>query len=344
MLQQLIRDVSRYRPDVIHVFKPKGFAGAAGTYFLLRGDPPVVLDCDDWEGSGGWNEIKSYPWIVKEYIDRQERWMMRSAQAVTVASRTLEDKAAVLRGSRDAVYYAPNCGASAANRELQQEIRTGPREVVRREFGFGDNPVVLYSGHSEDGESVKFFCRAVAKLPEKRHASIVFVGEQREREEEIRELLLCCQHLSVSFYSRLPYGAFLRLIWACDVAAFPYPGDAVHRAKCSARIVDYMAMGRAVLTSAVGQNREYIINGQSGLLANPSDEKDFADKLDRLLSDAELRRSLGESASRRVRQLFNWSGEPLQACVAAYERASPRFRELFSAAAETASRTRRSAA
>ena len=270
--------------------------------------------------------------------------MMRSAAAVTVASRTLEDRAADLRGRRHAVYYLPNCGASAANRELQRQIRAVPREAVRREFGFGDNPVVLYSGHSEGGASMRFFCRAVAKVAEKHQVSIAFVGEHRESEEEVRDLLSDCRKLSVSFYSRLLYESFLRLIWACDVAAFPYPDDAVHRAKCSARIVDYMAMGRAVLTSAVGQNREYIVDGESGLLAAPSNEADFADKLDRLLREGDLRRFLGENACRRVTKHFNWGGEALQACLAAYERVLPESRHVHSAAAETTARTRRSAA
>ncbi|HEY1579827.1 MAG TPA: glycosyltransferase, partial [Terracidiphilus sp.] len=66
LLLQLIAAVSRYKPDLIHVFKPKGFAGAAGSYLLLKAKR-VVLDCDDWEGWGGWNDVKAYPWIVKEY-------------------------------------------------------------------------------------------------------------------------------------------------------------------------------------------------------------------------------------------------------------------------------------
>src|SRR5262249_44192567 len=118
LLLELIRRVDAYKPDVIHVFKPKGFAGAAGTYFMLRGHR-VVLDCDDWEGWGGWNEEKSYPWIVKEYIDRQERWMIHRAPALTVASRTLADRARMLRKPANDIFYVPNCGASAAGRNAQ---------------------------------------------------------------------------------------------------------------------------------------------------------------------------------------------------------------------------------
>ena len=73
LLIGLLRAIEGYQPDLVHIFKPKGFAGAAGSFLRLKGFPGVVLDCDDWEGWGGFNDIKSYPWVLKEYIDRQER-------------------------------------------------------------------------------------------------------------------------------------------------------------------------------------------------------------------------------------------------------------------------------
>jgi glycosyltransferase involved in cell wall biosynthesis len=318
MLTQLIREVRRYRPDVIHVFKPKGFAGAAATYFLLQGGALVVLDCDDWEGWGGWNEIKRYPWIVKQYIDWQERWLIKRAHAVTVASRTLEERAANLRVHQSSVFYIPNCGASGDARKIQDAIRALPRENVRREFGFGDHPIVLYSGHFEDRENVDFFCRAAAPIAAKHGAIISFVGNDVPQ-SIIQPQFHAATGAHLRFFPQLPYREFLRLVWASDVAAFPYPDDPVHRAKCSARITDYMAMERAVLTSAVGQNLEYIIDGESGLLAAPDDEIDFAAKLDRLLSHTELRALLGSNARQRLWQKFQWSGDALQQCLAAYE-------------------------
>ena len=318
MLAQLIREVRQYRPDVVHVFKPKGFAGAVATYFLWRGGPPLVLDCDDWEGWGGWNEIKRYPWAVKEFIDRQERWLIRRARVVTVASKALEARAIDMRRHQASVFYIPNCGASGEARETQEIVRTLPREDVRREFGFNDSLVVLYSGHFEDRESVAFFCRAAAPVLAKHRATVVFVGNKAPQ-SIIREHLPGEAGARVRFVPQLPYEGFLRPVWASDVAAFPYPDDPVHRAKCSARITDYMAMERPVLTSAVGQNMEYIVDGESGLLAAPGDERDFAAKLDRLLSEPELRLILGENARKRLLRRFQWAGNPLQQCLAAYD-------------------------
>jgi glycosyltransferase involved in cell wall biosynthesis len=78
-------------------------------------------------------------------------------------------------------------------------------------------------------------------------------------------------------------------------------------------------MGKPVITTAVGQNCEYIVSGESGLLVDPENERAFADSLHLLLSNADLRTRLGNNAGRRIHEKFSWSGEPLQQCLSAYE-------------------------
>ncbi len=75
------------RPDVVHLFKPKGYAGLVMP--LLRGIP-VVLDTDDWEGAGGWNDRGLYSPMQRRLFAWQERSLPHRAAHVTVASRTLE--------------------------------------------------------------------------------------------------------------------------------------------------------------------------------------------------------------------------------------------------------------
>jgi glycosyltransferase involved in cell wall biosynthesis len=323
LLTELVGAVNQYRPDLIHIFKPKGFAGAAGTYFFLKGLRSIVLDCDDWEGRGGWNDAKTYPGIVKHYIDHQERWMMRTMPALTAASHVLEERARTIRGERESVYYVPNCGPSNGARDIQARVRARSVTETRRVLGFADGPIVLYSGHFEPAEDAEFFCRAAADVIEQNRASIIFIGDGPQL-PRVRAFFSQRPGSRVLFLPQLPYEQFLRWVWAADIAAFPYSNDALHRAKCSARIVDYMAMGKPVLTSAVGQNHEYIVNGESGVLARPGDEKHFSEQLDHLLRNPQLCERLGQAAELRIREKFDWSGVPLQNCLAAYERVAHR--------------------
>jgi glycosyltransferase involved in cell wall biosynthesis len=162
------------------------------------------------------------------------------------------------------------------------------------------------------------FCRTAAPVAERNHAAIMFVGDGPDL-PKVKEFFLRYPGVQVYFFPRLPYEKFIQAIWACDITAFPYPDNAVHRSKCSVRVIDYMAMGKPVITSAVGQNKEYIVDGESGILAPAEDEDVFSQKLERLLRDSNLREFLGRNAEKRVREKFRWQGETLQQCLAAYE-------------------------
>lgn len=321
LVQRLCRAVQSYSPDVVHVFKPKGYAGAACTWLLRKGFGGLVLDCDDWEGWGGWNEVKGYPWVIKEYIDRQEKWLIRRVPAITTASRILERRAVELRGSSRNVYYVPNCGASGKSATVYDSMLSSAGQVAKGFFGLPDRPVIFYGGHFELADDVMFFCRAAERAARRSGATIVLVGEGPQL-PKVKEFFAQREGMIVCFFPRLPYEQFLQLIAASDVAAFPYPDTPIYRAKCSARIVDYMSMARAVVTTAIGQNTDYIVDGESGVLVPPGDESRFAQELERLLQNPELRVRLGQNAKERIKEKFSWGGLPVDNCLAAYQQLS----------------------
>jgi glycosyltransferase involved in cell wall biosynthesis len=322
LVQRLCSAIRHHSADVVHVFKPKGYAGAACTWLLITGASSVVLDCDDWEGWAGWNEVKDYPWFVKEYIDRQEKWLTRRAPVVTTASRVLQQRAIELRKSAKGVFYIPNCGVSQDNVAHQEAALSLTSREAKESFGLPDgHPVIFYSGHFETHNEIMFFSRAAAQAALRCHSTIVVVGDGPGL-PQMKEFFEKREGVTAHFFPRIPYNQFVRLLAASDVAAFPYPDDPIYQAKCSARVIDYMAMGKAVLTTAVGQNSDYIVDGDSGLLVPPADEARFTQELVRLLQDADLRARLGRSARQRVKAKFLWSGEPVDSCLAAYRQLS----------------------
>jgi glycosyltransferase involved in cell wall biosynthesis len=317
LVKRLCNLIIQYSPNVVHFFKPKGYAGAACTWLLMKGHSSVALDCDDWEGWGGWNDVKNYPWIVKEYIDRQEKWLMRRTPVVTTASRALEQRAVKLRESSKGVFYIPNCGASRENVKAQEMALSMSGDEAKKSFGLHNAPVIFYSGQFEAGNESMFFSRAAARAALRFGATIVFVGAGPHL-SEMKRFFAQQKGLDVRFFPRLPYDQFVRLVAASDIAAFPYPDNPIYHAKCSARIIDYMSMGKAVVTTAVGQNGDYIVDGESGILAPPGDEIRFTRELERLLQDTEFRLQLGCKARQRIKEKFSWSGEPVESCLTAY--------------------------
>src|SRR5439155_24616333 len=84
----------RLRPDVLYAFKPKAYAGLCLLIFwLLRRlgliRATIALDADDWEGSGGWVDREPAAAPINALVSWHERWCIRHADVVTIASREL---------------------------------------------------------------------------------------------------------------------------------------------------------------------------------------------------------------------------------------------------------------
>jgi len=83
-----------------------------------------------------------------------------------------------------------------------------------------------------------------------------------------------------------------------------------------------MSMGKAGITTAIGQNTKYIVDRRSGILVPPKDEARFGQELEALLEDSQLRARLGENAERRMETTFTWVGAALDNCLTAYPQQS----------------------
>jgi glycosyltransferase involved in cell wall biosynthesis len=304
---QLARRATRLDPDLVHVFKPIGYSGLAGLYLRRLSRRPLVLDTDDWEGPGGWSDVNAYPALWRRFFAWQERWLPRHADAVTVASRTLQARVQGLGVDPGRVAYLPN-GPDPQLRALA-EISAADKAQVRQELGVGDAPFVLYLGHIPRGSDLDLAVEAVAQLskemPEVRLV-VAGVGEGLESlRRQIDQLTLAGRVLLVPGW--IEHGRAPRYLAAADAVVAPYRDTLINRARCPAKVVQAMALGRPVVTSRVGQNVEYIEHGRSGLLAKPGDASDLARALRAVLSDREMAAELGRNAWQRIWERFDWA-------------------------------------
>jgi glycosyltransferase involved in cell wall biosynthesis len=315
---RLVRRALALRPDVIHCFKPKAYAGLA--HFILwwlrrlrfaRGklalDLRLVVDEDDWEQA--WNEVEAYSPAQKCVFTWQERWGLRHADAVVVASRALVSLVEGTGVTPDRIYYVPNgVHLRPADTPSHPPHLADAAQAVRMLWELDDALVVLlYTRFFEFRleRIVEILRRVAAQEP---RAKMLVVGEGLFGEEsELDEMLTAAGLSSYAAFTgwvesdRLP-GYFA----AADIAIFPYDDTLINRTKCSVKLTDLLAAGLPVVADAVGQNAEYIVDGESGLLVRPEDDAAFADAVVRLLKDADLRTRMGASTARCIRERFAW--------------------------------------
>ena len=297
----LVRRALALHPDVIHCFKPKAYAGlSAWALWQLKrlglARTRLVVDSDDWEGFGGWNDLEPYNWAQKRFFAWQEQWGLCHNDALTVASRTLQSIAWSLGVPPERVLYVPN-GTSKA-RIVDRQPRKDSAEK---------KTVLLYTRFFEFQleRVVAVFQRINKVRPDVR---FLVVGKGLFG-EETRFLELCrtaglagaVEYTGWVEAEALP-GYFVR----ADVAIYPFDDTLVNRAKCAVKLLELMAAGVPVVAEAVGQNVVTVEHGVSGLLVPSGDEAAFAAAVIRLLDTPGLHERLGHGAQRRLKQSFTW--------------------------------------
>ena len=70
-------------------------------------------------------------------------------------------------------------------------------------------------------------------------------------------------------------------------------------------IMEYMAAARPVVATDVGGAREAIVEGQTGYIVAPGDERTMAERITSLLNDPQRAREMGQNGLRVIRQKFS---------------------------------------
>ena len=312
------------RPDLVHVFKPKGHGALAALGLERR--YPVVVDTDDWEGAGGWNDSGLYSQAQQALFAWQERDAPRRAAAATAASRTLEGQLWGFGLAPERVAHLPNGVARARHGDWARAREAAP--AVRAQLGLGDAPtVLLYTRFVEfpPARAVAILRGVREQIPDVRLLVVGhgFGGEDAALHEEARRAGLgaAIHQLPWVGWDDLP-----ATLAAGDVAILPYADTLINRAKCSVKALDLLVAARPVVADAVGQLRETIVPGESGVLVPPDEPAAFAPAVVALLRDPARRAALGVAAERRVWEQFDWAYLVVRA-EALYARAFARHAE-----------------
>jgi glycosyltransferase involved in cell wall biosynthesis len=294
---RLARRAVAFRPDVIHCFKPKAYSGMA--HWLLtrlpRGHRPrLVVDTDDWEGAGGWNELAPYSAAQRRFFAWQERWGLTHAGAVTVASRALESLVWALGVPRERVFYVPN-GMVGEFASMDRAAEPLPPTIL------------LYTRFFEYPVSrvLQVLRQVRRKVPQ---AQLLVVGKGMFGEEE--ELLQQAQRAGLD--KAIEYAGWVEpeglsaYFARAALAIYPFDDTLVNRTKCPVKLLDLLASGLPVVAEGAGEIREVIRHRETGWLVQPGHVDEFAAAVVRLLQDASLRCRMGQAAARDVRARRSW--------------------------------------
>ncbi len=300
LMARLMAALDARQPDLVHIVKPRAYAGLAQWWlWRRRRRPALLLDIDDWEQA--WASINRYPAPTARFLAWQEEWGIRHADAITAASHWLEERARAYSPATP-VLYLPNGVAP-------------PSEPSRLAGSRSKQPTVL---------TVLYFTRYVEAPPEWLAAfwrslaamtpgvRLVVAGRPLQAGRDtlyraVMEQQAGSAAAAVEWLGAVQPEAVAALQQQATCAIFPAEATPLHQAKCSVRLATTLLQGVPVVASAVGEQAHYGAAGAAVLTPAGAPPEEFAAAVAGVLAAPEQQAELARQARSRLLDMYNWS-------------------------------------
>jgi glycosyltransferase involved in cell wall biosynthesis len=292
--RQLCAAIDRFRPDVI--YDRYNCYSTAALRAARRKALPLLLEVNApvaYERSVYDHLPLKFPRLAQRY----ERRIFNEADRLIVVSTPLKHHVVGTAGTDpEKIVILPN----GANPDV---FRPCDGEPIRRRYGLGDRLVVGFVGILRPWHGVDLLLRAFRQLRDQRlpvHLLIVGDGPIEDQlRSEAHQLGLATD---VTITGRVTHTDVVGHVAAMDVCVSPHATFYASPMK----LVEYMAMQKAVVAPAMDNIRDLVEADRTGLLFEPQDSDALAAAIGRVLTDAQLRSDLARRARRSVITRFNW--------------------------------------
>ena len=242
------------------------------------------------------NDCTSKPFRLNRFWKWLDNRAVRMASGVVVVSQEVADYYVRQGFPRDKFVVTAN-GVDPA------QFNPGVSDAgIRARYGLDKAFVIGYLGILDEWTGIDRLLellRESRSLPENLRVLIVGSGPI---EAGLRRI---ASHPNlqgrVVFTGFIPHAQVPEHIAAFDIAVAPYKG--IDRSYISSmKLLEYMAMGKPVLTPRMRHGTELIRHGEDGFLYEADNERQMLEYLNLMLTDAELRKKLSEGALARSRE------------------------------------------
>ncbi len=271
-----LRDLLRLgKFDVVIVYREAHFLG--NTFFekrLAKSRVPFIFDFDDaiWLNDTSEGNAK-LGWLKKPE---------KTADIIALADTTIVGNAYLAAYARQ---YSPRV----------QIIPTTIDTQYYRNYPQTKNGIVIgWTGSSTTLKHLKSAEEVFRILHAKYGQTISFLhiaDEQASFEAIPMEFHPWCKETEIQDLSRI------------DIGIMPLPDDQWSKGKCGFKGIQYMSLGKPVVLSPVGVNKDIVEDGVNGFLATNPEE--WVNKLSQLIDSKELREQLGKKAKECIESRYS---------------------------------------
>jgi glycosyltransferase involved in cell wall biosynthesis len=293
-----LRAARRTRPQAIYQRHTAFNISGALLSRLLR--LPLVLEFNSselWKGRY-WGGLRlTRPAALVERIN------LRAADRVVVVSDVLKTQVVVAGVAAEKVVVNPN-GVDPT--QFRPDVDAS---AVRKRLGLDAAVVVGFSGTFGRWHGIPTLAEALAPVLHSRprvHWLLIGDGPLRHLVDEAIHTHGLDDRVCLA--GLVPHAEMPAYLAACDVLVSPHgrQADGGEFFGSPTKLFEYMASGRPIVASRVGQIADVLHDGESALLVPPDDPQALCDAILRLVDDACLRNRLAEAARQAVVERHTW--------------------------------------
>ncbi len=287
----------RHGFDVIHAANPPDTFFAIGLFYRLFGKKYVF---DQHDLAPAMFRVKFQKRMKPLYRLHQffERCSYRVANVVITTNESQKrnaieqggcrtDRAIVVRNGPDLARYTP----------------VAPEPGLKRGWRY----LLAYVGVMGAQDGIEYALHALHDLVHKRgrqDTGLVLMGDgdQLASLQALTHALALDDYVYFAGWVTLP--DMLRYLTVADIGLSPDPSNELNDRSTMLKTMEYMAMGKPVVAFDLPETR--FSAQDAALYATPNRVEEFADKIERLLEDEELRLRMGAYGRKRIEEKLCW--------------------------------------
>lgn len=290
--------IEQTQPDFIYQrYARFSWAGVAASVQTNR---PLFLEYNGsevWVGRH-WDRVGSL-----DLLERYERLNLDAAARIFVVSE-VERRNLEARGVRAAKIVVNPNGVDV------ERFRPGVGGVeTRRKLGLRDDDVVAgFVGTFGPWHGVEKLAEAIVAIPAEVPVRFLLVGSGSLHTEVEQKLEAQVRSGRVIFTGSVAHERVPALLDACDVLLAPHVPLAADTEFFGSptKLFEYMAMGKAIVASRLGQIGVVLADWETALLVEPGNVRELTEAIVKLVESRELRTKLGARAREVAEREFTW--------------------------------------
>ena len=135
---------------------------------------------------------------------------------------------------------------------------------------------------------------------------VCYAGGLSEAKDGVETLKRACVGYELKILNGLPHDDAIRIMAGARCLALARPDSLQARSGFPTKLGEYLALGRPVVVTKVGEIPRYLKDGMSAYLVDPGDTEGFAEKIHEVFADPERAERIGKAGREVAVRCFDY--------------------------------------